>query len=86
MKRHMKLIFKILEYVETHKTNGNNVPVPEFDDYERSEVEYHVKLCEEAGYVDTVVINKDGPPQQIRRLTWSGHDELDRMRKDGCCK
>jgi len=86
MRRHKKLIFLILQYVEQNVTNGDGVPLPEFNDYTRSEIEYHVRLCEEAGYIDTVVQEKSGPPIGIQRLTWIGHEELDRIRTDGCCE
>ena len=86
MKRHRKLIFEILKYVESAKANGEKIPLPEFDDYNRHEVEYHVKLCEEAGYVDLVVSAQDHSPEAIVRLTWNGHNALDRLRKEGCCQ
>lgn len=86
MKRHMKLIFLILDYVERTKNNGVHIPAPEFDDYTRTEVAYHVRLCHEAGYliVPTKVTEPDEPA--IKRMTWKGHEELDRMRKEGCNK
>ena len=52
MRKCMKLIFKILEYVEREKTNGNKLPIPEFEDYENSVVDYHVRLCSQAGYIE----------------------------------
>ncbi len=84
MKRHMKLIFKILEYVERSNGNGDSIPSPEFDDYSRREVEYHVQLCSEAGYL---TVKKSYGPQAellIFRMTWAGHEELGRMRREGC--
>ena len=83
MKRYMKLIRKILEYVETAKTTDDNVPLPEFDDYRQCQVEYHVKLCEEAGYL-VIVAGQKRRPAAISRITWHGHEELDRLRKEGC--
>ena len=85
MKRHMKLIFQILEYIEIEKRNGNSVPLPEFEEYSRSEVEYHVKLCEEAGYIDTLTPSNGSMPSAIIRITWDGHNTLDSMRKQGSC-
>ena len=85
MKRHMKLIFQILAYVESRKTNGNDLPLPELEDYSRSLIEHHIMLCDEAGYIDVVMVEKGQPPIAIRRLTWAGHNELDRMRAEGCC-
>ncbi|MDE0534346.1 MAG: DUF2513 domain-containing protein [Albidovulum sp.] len=86
MKRQMKLIFQILKYAEANVHNGEPAPMPEFDEYSRSEVEYHVKLCDQAGYIDYIHGGgKRKAPVSIENLTWAGHDALDRMRKDGCC-
>ncbi|MXZ54911.1 MAG: DUF2513 domain-containing protein [Gammaproteobacteria bacterium] len=83
MKLHKKLVFKILEYTERKATNGNEIPLPEFDDYNIYEVREHVKLCEEAGYIDTCYSLDKKMPSGIDRLTWSGHTELERMRAEG---
>lgn len=84
MKRQWKLIFDILKYVESKKTNGTPIPLPEFDNYETYEVVYHVKLCVEAGYLDASMSGRE--PLEIICLTWDGHDKLDSMRENGCAK
>ena len=80
MKREMKLIGMILAYVEKSK-NIVDIPLPEFDDYRKCEVEYHVKLCEEAGYLHIRISSHDKKPESIIQMTWQGHEALDDIRK-----
>ena len=82
MRRKMKLVRKILEYVEM-QTSEDAIPVPEVRDYSEAEVHYHVGLCEEAGYL--VLYQPDSNLQGrrfpgIARMTWDGHEALERMR------
>lgn len=80
MKRQMKLILLILQYIE--QSNGiGNIALPEFKDYSKSEVSYHVKLCDEAGYIEALCGERDGMPVVIKRLTWRGHEELEELQK-----
>ena len=86
MQRKTKLIRKILEHVEREQTNGPVGP-PEFDDYPAIEVHYHVGLCVEAGYIVADAPGLyDGQRvfSAIHRLTWEGHEALDRLRREGC--
>ena len=82
MQRKMKLVRKILEYVEMSNTE-QGLPVPEFDDYSEAEVHYHLGLCEEAEYL---VLHQPEFNDAIRRfggisrLTWAGHEALDALR------
>ena len=44
-----------------------------------------MRLCQEAGYivaqvVASPVVNGDPDRYQMGRLTWAGHEELDRLR------
>ena len=80
MKRNMKLICKILAYVESKKLN-EKIEIPKFDNYPQCEVEYHVRLCEEAGYLD-IILDEYKEPDAIQRMTWAGHEALDRMRSE----
>ena len=82
MQRQFELICKILAYVEREETNGA-VPIPEFDGHTPVEVHNHVRLCVEADYLEA------GNPgwydghllyPSITRLTWTGHEALDRLR------
>ena len=86
MRRKMKLIRRILEYVERHSENGS-IPVPEFDDYSEKQVHFHIGLAVEAGFIVTA------PPHQyegkdyyyeIFRMKWEGYEALERLRKEGC--
>ena len=81
MKREMKLIGMILAYVEKSRIIGD-IPLPEFDDYRNCEVEYHVKLCEEAGYLHIRSSAHDGKPESIIQMTWEGHETLEGLRKN----
>ena len=72
MKRHMNLIRAVLEYVECHGDSEFLAP-PEVDGYSPGEIEYHIQLCEQAGYLET----RQAYP---RTLTWDGHNALDKLR------
>ena len=80
MKREMKLIRMILAYVEKSRNIGD-IQLPEFSDYRKCEVEYHVKLCEEAGYLHIRLSAHDMRPESIIQMTWQGHEALDELRK-----
>ena len=80
----MKLIRQILEYVEA---NGNGEPLdpPDIPDHTPIEVNYHIGLCAQAGYLEVTVVS--GKEERHRRyviyeLTWAGHEELAAFR--GC--
>ena len=77
----MKLIQLILEYTEKHG-NGKTLPLPEFEDYTFTQVNYHAGLCGEAGYlrVDRQYQSQQKRSYSILELTWKGHEELARMR------
>ena len=84
MRREMGLIRRLLEYVETSETE-DPLPMPEMQGCTRAQVQYHVRLCEEAGYLTTVrTLKPQGPGRfgDIARLTWEGHEALDRMRRE----
>ena len=78
MRRKMKLIYLILAYVEK-ATHIGNIPLPELAEYTEEEVAYHVKLCSEAGYLDIVVDAHNKKPVGIDRLTWQGHEALEKL-------
>lgn len=78
MRRDMSLICMILAYVEGQKATGN-ILQPQFDSYTESQIYYHTQLCAEAGYLE--VIPAGSPPITIMRITWEGHEVLDRLRK-----
>lgn len=83
MRRDWKLIYRLLTHVERH-TNGP-IAVPTIKGYDPAVVHYHVGLCVEAGYL---VADKPGLYDGVRlfsgieRLTWHGHEALDRLRQE----
>ena len=84
MQRKMKLIRKLLEYAEMSNTE-ERLPVPEFRDYSEAEVQYHLGLCEEAGYLVLYQPDSNDPIRRfggVSRMTWAGHEALDVMRTD----
>ena len=78
MKRRMKLIYKILEWCETYADNSGQPP-PDLEGYQQNEINYHIELCVEAGF-----LHADYQPVyqiwKIFRLTWNGHEELAKRR------
>lgn len=79
MRRNMKLIHSILDSVEKAESTGD-IHIPEIEPYSRCEVEYNVQLCVDAGFLSVVGSLDDNKPLTIRRMTWNGHEELDRSR------
>lgn len=81
MPRDMNLICMILAYVSDAKVPGY-IPLPEFQGYSKCEILQHVKLCEEAGYLEIVVNASTMMPEAIRRMTWNGYEALERRCKE----
>lgn len=83
MMRKVKLIKKILQRVSSSRSY---VKIPEFDEYDQDEVNEHVALCVEAGFVEAPEMTYAGQKVYvgIDRMTWKGHEELDRLCKEGC--
>ena len=89
MKRDMDLVRKILLAIE--ESEGEKVKLDSLgDDLDR--VYRHVALMEEFGLVDALVRwGGDGPRERIvicivKRLTWKGHDFLDKARDESIWK
>ena len=81
MQRKMKLIRKLLTHVECFAPEGGEVIcVPEIEGYSAAQVQYHVYLCREAGYIRTPNPVAGSGYTAISGLTWAGHDALDRLR------
>ena len=78
MRRQMKLIGMILAHVEKSR-QASEICLPDFKDYRTCDVEYHVQLCEEAGYLH-VSVNSGVGSRLIAQMTWQGHDVLDGLR------
>ena len=84
MKRDMALIYYILDYAEKNLPYpSKDISLPELDSYTSVQIEYHVGLCGEHDLLDIVVNPYTQKPEQIRKINWSGHDELDRLRREG---
>ena len=82
MQRKMKLIYKLLEYVEC-RGNGEGLLPPEISGYTDVEVHYHIGLCDQAGYLEVEGVS--GREELFKRyamfnLTWAGHEALGRHR------
>ena len=79
MERHWELIRAILEYT-AHEGNGKNLQAPKVNGYTPEQVNYHIRLCEQAGYLDSVEF-VEGSCYGVRSLLWAGHEKLDELRK-----
>ena len=80
MKRKMTLIYKILEWTESHADGDPKTP-PEIQGYQDAEINYHIGLCIQAGYLEANYRPIDRT-YRIINLTWDGHEALDRHRGD----
>ena len=76
MKRDKDLILKILRWVRDTADGRKALDAPDCNGHDRAVVRYHVRLCHEAGFIDSVVPG-DGEDIRIRALTWTGHEHLD---------
>ena len=59
MKRYMELIIAILEYAE-REGNGKLLSQPEIAGYTPEQINYHIQLCGEAGYLEAEGTEKVG--------------------------
>ena len=77
MNRDKHLICKVLRYV-SEKENGP-LEFPSFSGFSAYQINNHVLLCSDAGYIELTVDNGliDTPVGLIDRLTWSGHNALE---------
>ena len=76
MKRYQELIRKLLEWSEQQTTRTPQSP-PEISGYTPDQVQYHVGLCGEAGYLRVQEMAEG--QYVIRCLTWEGHEALAKM-------
>ena len=81
MRRNWELIRLLLEYVE-EKGNGKCLLMPVLPDHPPKQVSYHVRLCDEAGYLKVKVLTEQSAyiEYEIGELTWDGHNALERLR------
>ena len=76
MKRDLKLVHKLLLFVEERGSRLFKGPIP-IEGYERDEVIHHLFLCVDAGFVElgAETIANRGPLV----LTWKGYDYLEKL-------
>ena len=84
MKRDMELIRQILFNVE-NKIDNVVIENLEVSDYDKEEIAYHCALLYEAGlisYYEGEYADGEICDFIIGRLTWDGHELLDKIRED----
>ena len=86
----MALLRMLLEYSEEH-AKGRLLEAPELVGYSPIEVHYHLALLDEAGWLETkaagMIEEAEGcivAEHTVKRLTWAGHEALDRLRTKNC--
>ena len=83
MQRNMDLCRDILIYVEglTFKPMPQKV---ELDNYSEEEIEYHLKLLNQAGLIDAEDLSKSTQETRwrVHSLTWSGHEFVEASRNN----
>ena len=65
MRRDKKLIDKILRYAEENADDGLTPCFPEFPCYTQKQVEYHIRLCVQAGLLETAMPGRMKAPAAI---------------------
>ena len=88
MKRNMNLVYEILSRVEEQARGGMSYAPSvdrghaEYKQWTQDDIRYHVVLCVEAGLVVVGNRHDSKDPVAIDRLTWSGHDLLEKLRRE----
>jgi DNA-binding transcriptional ArsR family regulator len=84
MKRDMDLIRRILmDIEESPEATGYQWLDLSIEGHSPEEVSYHVKLLDEAGLIEAEdLTDTAGFDVRPKRLTWSGHEFIDAVRKD----
>lgn len=82
MERDCALIQWLLEHVAQKRTVAPTT-VPNCKRYTQEQLNYHIGLCQQAGYLDADIVSgaeERFPRYGVRRLTWAGHEALDAFR------
>ena len=80
MKRDMDLIREILLEIEKLPPNTETGEFP-IEGWKPEEINYHIRLLCQAGYVDAISVAAMGDDEWIvRSLTWNGHEFLEASR------
>jgi hypothetical protein len=78
----MDLIRQILLLIEAAPTDQIFF-VPEIDGYSINEISYHIKILDQAGFVQSSRLALSGDEiWKVRGLTWNGHEFLDAARDE----
>ena len=77
MRRNLDLIKAILLWLEQQPDPWCEPPSV-IEGFKHDRVDYHLNLCEEAGFIRR---NRPGARPQRVQLTWKGHEELERIRQ-----
>ena len=87
MKRDMDLVRQLLLVIKAQAVDARGIP--EIDGYEQAEVDHHIKLLRQAGFLPQIERPRpsDFPVRGLARrvsdpieLTWEGHDFLETIR------
>lgn len=82
MKRDINLVRTILLEIEK-KEEPLGWIIPEIEGYSENEISYHIKILEEAGFVEARDLSTMGAFEWgAINLTWEGHEFLDASRSE----
>ncbi len=84
MRLDWNLIRKLLIFVRDNANCRELLPVPHFNNFDPEVVEYHLRLCEEDGFVvlsktKPLIDAPEGTIVGIVRITAAGHREIERL-------
>ena len=80
----MALIHKILQYAEEH-ADGYPIETPEFSGFSKEQINYHILLSHEAGWLrikETGIDAHGVRYYEMLNLTWNGQEELARFKRE----
>ena len=78
MRRDSALLLSVLDIIEEAPYDFSGKPVQvTVEEYSRDEIDYHVLLLREAGFIEAVE-NEGGRPEPTR-MTWKGHEYFDKQ-------
>ena len=86
MKRDLDLIRKLLVFFE-ERPHGGPIEIPPIDGYSEMEIQYHLLLLHEAGFLRCERIRSSTDPDRVIRvipfyLTWEGQEFLQSIKDD----
>ena len=78
MKSHAGLVRAILERLEAQPGTWGTIRLPADVQYSIETVDYHLVLCQQAGFI----IHGGEPRNGCYQLTWEGHQHLAKLRAE----